>query len=114
MPASRSRSSFARLSASRSDCAGSRSSFTRGSLFRELRRFDLRDLELLLGTARRLDRDDFVPLAAEKCLADRRLVRELLLGRVCLGRSNDLELLGLARLLVLHVTERADADGLGV
>src|SRR5512144_3279439 len=75
---------------------------------------DLGDLELLLGAARRLDRDDLVPLAADQRLADRRLVRELVLQRVRLGGADDLELLGLARLVVLDVDDGADTDDLGV
>src|SRR5215210_7087564 len=113
MPASRRRSSLARRSASRSEDSRSGSSFTRGAYW-ELRRLDLRDLELLLGAARRLHRHDVVLPGADQRLPDRGLVRKLLLGRSGLGRADDLELLGLARLLVLDVDDGADADGLGV
>src|SRR5262249_29891661 len=48
---------------------------------------DLRDFELLLRPARRLDLDDVVALVAEQGFADRRLVGELVLDRVGLGRA---------------------------
>src|SRR4051812_2294223 len=59
---------------------------------RPLGRLDLRDLELLLRPARNVDADDVAALVAEERLADRRLVRELLLRGVGLGRADDLEL----------------------
>ena len=53
-------------------------------------------------------------LVADQRLADRRLVRELVLGRVGLGRADDLELARVAGLLVLDVDDDADADLLEV
>ena len=53
-------------------------------------------------------------LLPEQGAADRRLVRELLLGRVGLGRADDLELLRLLGLLVLDVDDDADRDRVGV
>ena len=57
---------------------------------------DLEDLELERA-ARRRDLDDLALLVADDRLADRRLVRELVLGRVRLGRADDVVLEGLVR-----------------
>ena len=59
------------------------------------------------------DADLFAALAADQRLADRRLVGELVLRRVGLGRADDRELERACRLLVLDVDDRADADGVG-
>src|SRR5262249_13887173 len=119
MPRSRRRSSLARRSASRSDSSVTRAAYSRlrrqvAAASGRLGSLDLRDLELLLRAARCLHRHDLVPLAADQRLADRRLVRELVLDRVRLGGSDDLELLRLAGLLVLDVDHGADANRLGV
>ena len=73
-----------------------------------LGRLDLGDLQFLLRAARNLDRDDVVALVAEQGFADRRLVGELVLERVGLGRADDLELLRVVGLLVLDVDDRAE------
>src|SRR5205085_12113679 len=63
--------------------------------------FDLEDLELE-RTPRRRDLDDVALLLADDRLADRRLVGELVLGRVRLGGADDVVL---DRLVLLHVLE---------
>ena len=65
-------------------------------------------LSLRAGPRGHLHRDDLVALVAEQRLADRRLVGELVLGRVGLGRADDRVLHRLAGLLVLDVDDRAD------
>src|SRR5215213_2990593 len=77
---------------------------------RVLRSFDLGDLELALRTARHLDGDDVAALVTDQRFADRRLVRELRLRGIGLGRADDLELLRIAGLLVLDVNLDADAN----
>ena len=62
-------------------------------------------LNLILRAARRDDLDGLALLAADDRLADRGLVRELLLGRVRLGRADD-EVLD--RLLRVDVAEADD------
>ena len=78
-----------------------------------LRGLDLGDFEFLLRPARDLDGDDVVALVADQRFADRRLVRELVLERVGLGRADDLEFLRVAGLLVLDVDDRAELDLVG-
>ena len=78
-----------------------------------LRSLDLGDLQLPAAAARHLDADDLAALAAHQGLADRRLVGELLLGRVRLGRADELKLAGVAGLLVLDVHLDADGDRRG-
>src|SRR4029450_555137 len=58
---------------------------------------DLHDLELELRAAGRRDLHGLALLAAHDRLADRRLVRELPIGRVGLGRADDEVLDGLLR-----------------
>src|SRR6266511_3115038 len=77
-----------------------------------LRGFDLGDLELALGTAGDLDGDHVAALVADEGLADRRLVGELALRGVGLGRTHDLELPRVARLLVLYVNPDSHAHRL--
>src|SRR3954469_14010003 len=74
---------------------------------------DLRDLELALRAARDGNRHHVVALVSEQRLADRRLVRQLHLARVGLGRADDLVLDGLLRLLILDVHDRTDRDDVG-
>ena len=97
-PASRIRSSFSRRSASTSESFGSSgcAQLARASLSRRLGRLDLGDLQFLLRPARDLDGDHVAALVADQRLADRRLVGELLLERVGLGRADDLEFLRVA------------------
>src|SRR4051794_25607431 len=68
---------------------------------------DLRDLELARRTARHLHRDGLVAFAADQCAADRRLVGELVLVGLGLGRAHDRVLDGLAGLFVFDVDDRA-------
>src|SRR5215218_9771188 len=56
---------------------------------RRLRRLNLEDLELQLRAARRRDRDRLALLLAEDRPPHGRLVRELVLGRIRLGRADD-------------------------
>src|SRR4051812_3815293 len=112
-PDSRRRASLARRSAS--SCDSERSVSSGSPIGRaSLCGFDLGDLELAPGAAGHLDGDHVAALVANEGLADRRLVRELALGQVGLRRPHDLELLRVARLLVLDVYRDADADGAGV
>src|SRR5207344_2080906 len=74
-----------------------------------LRGFYIEDLELE-GTARGRHLDDLALLLAQDRLADRRLVRELLLSRVRLGRADDVVLDRLVRVHVLEAHRRADRD----
>src|SRR5262245_30932491 len=75
-----------------------------------LRGLDLHDLELELRAPRRRDLDRLALLAAHDRLADRRLVRELPLGRVRLRRADDEVLDGLLRVHVAESHDRADRD----
>src|SRR3954454_18115490 len=104
-PSARRRSSLARRSAP--GCGAS--SLTGETLF-GASGFDLRDLQLARAAARQRDAHDLVALSAHQRLADRRLVRELRLGRVRLGRADDPVLDRLLGLLVLDVHRRPDAD----
>ena len=72
-------------------------------------RLDVHDLELQRA-ARGRDLDDLALLAAENRLADRRLVREPVLGRVRLRRADDRVLDRLVRVHVLQADAGADAD----
>ena len=81
--------------------------------YRPLSRLDLGDFQFLLRPARNLDGDHVVALAADQRFADRRLVGELVLERVGLGRADDLEFLRVAGLLVLDVDDRAELDLVG-
>src|SRR6478609_3294465 len=54
--------------------------------------------------------DDLALLVAEHRLADRRLVRQPVVGGVGLGRADDLVLIGLAVVDVLNLDLRADRD----
>ena len=74
---------------------------------------DLRDLQLARRAARNLHRDDLVAAVAEQRPADGRLVRELVLGGLGLGRADDRVARRLAGLLVLDVDDRADRDDVG-
>src|SRR4051812_43745582 len=75
--------------------------------------FDLRDLELPGGPARNRNGDEVAPLLTDQRLPYRRLVGELVLGRIGLRRAHDHVLHGLVGLLVLDVHSRADRDRLG-
>ena len=71
-------------------------------------------LSLRVGPLRQLAPSTIVAaLVAEQRLADRRLVGELVLRRVGLGRADDRVLDRLAGLLVLDVDDRADPDDVG-
>ena len=74
---------------------------------------DLGDFQFFLRPARDLDRDDVVALVPDQRFADRRLVGELVLERVRLGRADDLEFLRVAGFLVFDVDDRAEADLVG-
>ena len=108
-PDSRSRSSFARRSASSCDSERSVSSDSPIGRASPIAALDLGDLELALRAARHLDGDHVAALVADERLADRRLVGELALGRIGLGRPDDLELPRVAGLLVLDVDRDPDA-----
>src|ERR1700684_3121362 len=69
---------------------------------------DLRDLQLARRAARDLDGARLVALVSDQRAADRRLVGELRLLRLRLGRAHDRVLDRLARLFVLDVDDRAD------
>src|SRR6476469_1737678 len=71
---------------------------------------DLGDLELARGTARDLHGDGLVAFVPDQRAADRRLVGELVLVGLGLGRADDRVLDRLAGLLVLAVHHRADLD----
>src|SRR5579862_1800596 len=74
---------------------------------------DVHDLERHLA-ARRCDLDRLALLAAHDRLADRRLVRQLVLGRVRLGRADDVVLDGFVRLHVAQAHLRPDRDLAGL
>src|ERR1035437_2329 len=74
-----------------------------------LGRLDVHDLELELA-ARRCDLDGLALLAAHDRLADRRLVRELVLGGIGLGRADDVVLDRLVRPDVAEAHLRPDRD----
>src|SRR3954447_2062226 len=117
IPASRIRSSFSRRSSrtwerSRSGCSGVGSLIERRA-YRPSGLLDLGDFEFFLRSARDLDGDDVVALLADQRFADRRLVGELVLHRVCLGRADDLEFLRGAGFLVFDVDDRAEDDLVG-
>src|SRR5436305_11263325 len=76
---------------------------------RLLRRLDVHDLELELA-ARCGDLDRLALLPAHDRLADGRLVRELVLGRVGLGGADDVVLDRLSRLDVAEPHRRPDGD----
>src|SRR5436189_2906542 len=78
-----------------------------------LRGLDVHDLELELA-ARRGDLDGLALLATHDRLADRRLVRELVLGRIRLGGANDVVLDSLVRLDVAQAHLRADGHLAGL
>src|SRR5438094_1011219 len=78
-----------------------------------LRRLDVHDLELELA-ARGGDLDGVALLAAHDRLADRRLVRQLVLGGIGLGRADDAVLDGLVRVHVLQADLRPDRDLAGL
>src|SRR5690242_14022485 len=105
MPSARRRSSFARRVA--------RSSEPSSSAIDALRDVDLGDLELALLAAGEGHVDRVAALVPEQGLADRRLVGELLLPRVRLGRADDRVLVALAGLLVLDVHGHPDLDNIG-
>ena len=71
-------------------------------------------LSLRLGPARDVDGDDVAALVPERAPCRSATRWRASLGRVGLGRADDLELLRVARLLVLDVDADADADRLGV
>jgi tRNA-dihydrouridine synthase B len=75
----------------------------------ELRGFDVEDLELERAAGGD-DLDDLALLAADDRLADRRLVRELLLGRIRLRGADDPVLERLVRGQVPQLYLRADGD----
>src|SRR5437868_15073297 len=72
-------------------------------------RFYVHDLELQLA-ARRGDFDRLALLAAHDRLADRRLVRELVRGRIGLGGPDDVVLDGLSGLHVAQAYLGPDRD----
>src|SRR6478672_225930 len=116
IPASRIRSSFWRRSSrtwERSCGCCSGGSLIEARAYRPSSLLDLGDFEFFLRPARDLDGDDVVALFPEEGLADRRLVRELVLERVGLGRADDLEFLRVAGFLVFDVDDRAEADLIG-
>src|SRR5581483_7639219 len=75
--------------------------------------FDVHDLELQLA-ARRGDFDGLALLAAHDRLADRRLVRELVRGRIGFGGPDDVVLDGLAGLHVAQADLGPDRDLAGL
>src|SRR5215210_7853395 len=109
MPPSRSASSLRRRTASSPASPWGLVTATLGAALRSLRDFDLRDLELAGLAVGQLHGHLVVALVADQGLADGRLVGELVLGRVGLGRADDRVLERLARRLVLDVDERAHA-----
>src|SRR6266516_6113298 len=96
MPSLRRRSSFARRAARSSEPASSATAVA-------LRDVDLGDLQLALLAAGQRDVDGVAALVPEERLADRRLVGQLLLRGVGLGRADDRVLVAAAGLLVLDV-----------
>src|SRR5260221_2551980 len=114
IPASRIRSSFCLRSRRTSESFGSSlGSLIAARAYRPSGFLDFGDFEFLPGAARHLDCDHVVALATDQGFADRRLVRELLLDRVGLGRADDLEFLRVAGLLVFDVDDLAEADLVG-
>src|SRR5438046_830603 len=73
------------------------------SVIQDLSGVDLGDLELSGCALRHRHGDHVASLVADQRTAHGRLVRELLVGGVGLGRAHDLELLRLVGLLVLDV-----------
>src|SRR4029079_15010343 len=73
-------------------------------------RLDLHDLELDHGAAGGRDLDGLALLATDDRLADRRLVRELLLGGIRLRGADDVVLDRLLRVDVTHSDARHDTD----
>src|SRR5215212_4559195 len=69
--------------------------------------FDLEDLELE-GAARRCDLDRLALFLTEDRLADRRLVRELVLGRIRFGGTDEVVLDRLLRVDIAQPNLRAD------
>src|SRR5690349_18005321 len=108
IPAARLRSSFSRLSLRTSESSCSCGSPLMGRAYRRSGALDLGDFEFFLRTARHLDADHVVAFVADQRLADRGLVRELVLERVRLGRADDLAFLRVAGFLVLYVDDRAE------
>src|SRR3954471_17355984 len=117
-PATRSSSSIvapfsARSATARTAATPTRSGNLLGSiLLPSLGCFDLEDLELHRA-ARGRDLDGLALLLADDRLADRRLVRELVLRRVRLGGTDDLILERLVRADVAEPDGGADRDDVG-
>src|SRR3954451_7528531 len=117
IPASRIRSSFSRRSSktweSSCSCSCSAGSLIEGRAYRPSSLLDLGDFKFFLRAPRDLDGDDVVALFPQQRFADRRLVGELVLHRVRLGRADDLEFLRVAGFLIFDVDDRAEDDLVG-
>src|SRR3954465_11561577 len=98
----------------RTDATSSRSGNLFGGVMDDrLRGLDVHDLERELA-ARRGNLDRLALLAAHDRAADRRLVRQLFLGGICLGGADDVVLDRLAGLDVAEAHLRADRDLAGL